>query len=286
MYRKVFAAASFVVLCMIWQIPAQAQSWTQVPGTLVQISVGGTHTNGPHVWGVNSAQLVYEYNDNGGWIQTPGSLVQIAVASDDRVIGVNASQQVYYFSRGQRAWIILPGFSATKIYAGARDVVWGINPTGGVERYDPGTGGLDTFTINLTQLSVSSDGSVWGLDPSGDVFYLDQQSQQFVQVSGATLSQIAVGFGGAVFGINSAGKVYEWDNATQVFFQIPGALTQIAVGSNNAVYGINSSQQIYQYNVTGGFWTQLPGFLTQISVATDGTVWGLNSVGNIYYFTP
>lgn len=107
------------------------------------------------------------------------------------------------------------------------------------------------------------------------------RAASFTPISGA-LKQIAVGSDGSVWGVNSSQQIYTYNFATTAWTNIPGGLVQIAVGSSAAVWGINFQQQIYHWNGSG--WTNIPGALVQIAVGADGDVWGLNAASNIYHY--
>jgi exo-beta-1,3-glucanase (GH17 family) len=170
---------------------------------------------------------------------------------------------------------------------------------------------------SLSQISVATDGSAWGLDSSGNIYVLDSSAQGWLQISGS-LSQIAAGSNGTAWGVNSSGETYQWngnswtwlaeslsqisagsdgdvwgvngdgaiyhlDRQSQAWTHIPGSLTSIAVGYDGAVWGLNSGQ-IYRYNIGSNSFEKVTGALRQISVGADGDVWGINGDGLIYHF--
>jgi len=138
---------------------------------------------------------------------------------------------------------------------------------------------------SLSQLSVGSDGTVWGLSSAGQTYMFNSQTQTWQQAPGL-LTQIAVASNGVVWGLNAAGQIYRYDPATQGWDQISGILSQIAVGSDGDVWGINASSQVYHFNAATQTWVQAPGALAQIAVGYDGTVWGLNAAHQIFRFNP
>lgn len=136
----------------------------------------------------------------------------------------------------------------------------------------------------LSQVSVGSDGSVWGTNSVGDIYTFNSQSQTWQNVPG-WLSQIAVGSSGFVWGLNPAGDIYRFDPSTHNWDPIPGSLSQIAVGSDGDVWGLNGGP-IFHFNTTTQNWDWIPGILRQIAVGFDGAVWGINADGKVYRFNP
>ncbi len=137
---------------------------------------------------------------------------------------------------------------------------------------------------NLTNISVGSDGTVWGIGNLGQIWMYNPQSQTWLEAPGQ-LTQIAVGASGFVWGLNSAGNIYRYDPGTQNWDLIPGNLAKIAVGHDGDVWGINSAGQVWHFNPQTQNWDPVPGVLTQIAVGNDGAVWGLNG-GQIWRFNP
>jgi hypothetical protein len=286
MQRGVLTAVSLMVaLCAVIATPAKAQTWVAVPGTLSHISVGDSTT----IWGVNSADKVYEYNNDGGWTNVPGSLTQVAVGTDGTVWGINSSGQTYQYQSSTNNWTNVPG-TLTSISVGGKDLVWGLNSSGYIYRYDPATKVWDQVVGTLSQISVASDGTIVGLN-AGELYFFEPILQQFIGIPGVIgappLSQVVAGFGAAVFAVDTSGNAYQFDVLNQQLKTIRGTLTEIAVGSTYSVYGVNSAQVAYEFSTTTGLWTELPGAaLTQIAVSPDGTVWGLSSAGLIYNLQP
>ena len=132
---------------------------------------------------------------------------------------------------------------------------------------------------SLHQISVGTDGSIWGINSADSIFFYNSQTQAWQMVPG-WLSQIAVGAKGYIWGLNSEGNIYRFDPATQNWDSIPGSLSQIAVGADGDVWGINSDQSVYHYVWAAQGWEYIPATLTQIAVGFDGAVWGLGSAGN------
>jgi len=135
----------------------------------------------------------------------------------------------------------------------------------------------------LTQLSVGSDGTVWGINSAQQIYAYDISSQAWTPIPGF-LSRIAVGSSSAAWGINSSGAIYRWTGSEWV--NVPGSLAQIAVGGDGDVWGLNALGQIYHYSPAQNTWVGIKGRLNQISVGSTGAVYGVYGAGYLYWYNP
>jgi hypothetical protein len=156
-----------------------------------------------------------------------------------------------------------------------------------VAKFSPYSPGVTWQSVPglLSQISVGSDGTVWGLNSAGQTYMFNSQTQTWQQAPGL-LTQITAASSGVIWGLNAAGQIYRYDPASQSWDQIPGILSQLAVGSDGDVWGMNSSSQIYHFNAASQTWVQIPGALAQLAVGYDGAVWGLNAAHQIFRFNP
>ncbi|MEO7021010.1 MAG: tectonin domain-containing protein [Ktedonobacteraceae bacterium] len=140
-----------------------------------------------------------------------------------------------------------------------------------------------TISTILTQVSCGSQGNVWGVDASHNIYHYqssDGTNWTHAQIPG-TLSQVSAAADGTVWGVNAAGLIYRYVG-NNTWTLISGKLAHVSVGSASLIWGVDPNGLIYQY--TGSAWTQIPGNLKQVSVAADGTVWGVNAAGLIYRY--
>jgi hypothetical protein len=186
------------------------------------------------------------------------------------------------FETGLGGFQQVPG-SLSQLSVGSDGTVWGLSSAGQIWMFNPETQTWLQAPGLLTQVTVASNGVVWGLNAAGQIYRYDPATQSWDQIAGI-LSQLAVGADGDVWGINSAGQVFHFSTATQTWVQIPGALAQLAVGYDGAVWGLNASQQVYRFNPGTQNWQQVGGLLKQVAVGADGDVWGINSAGQTFHF--
>jgi Tectonin domain len=248
--------STLVLLCSVMPICASAQSFSLVPGQLTSISVGGTQTGAAAVWGINSAQNIFEF-DGMAFQNIPGNLTQIAV-DGDTVWGINANGNVFKLDPDQGMFVqILGNLSQIAAHGGA---TWGIDANQNVYQYD-GTGFVQV-PGKLTQIAVDGP-AVWGINASQNVFVFNEIAisgntleRGFRQIPGS-LTAIAVGvLGTEVWGINANQNVFRFDATSQTFVNVPGKLESIAVGGPLigpiGVWGINANQNIFFFDFTSG----------------------------------
>jgi hypothetical protein len=173
--------------------------------------------------------------------------------------------------------------SLSQISVGSDGTVWGLNSAGQPYMFNPQTQTWLQAPGFLTQITVASSGVVWGLNAAGQIYRYNPTTQNWGQIPGI-LSQLAVGSDGDVWGINAGSQIYHFNAATQTWVQIPGTLAQLAVGYDGAVWGINASQQVYRFNPGTQNWQQVGGLLKRVAVGADGDVWGINSAGQTFHF--
>ena len=96
MNRRVLLLAASVSCGAAVIVPASAQQFSQVTGTLTKVAAGRAE-----VWGVNSSQQVFRFTANGSnFVQVAGKLTQIAVGGGnllqtDAVWGLNAGSEIF-----------------------------------------------------------------------------------------------------------------------------------------------------------------------------------------------
>ena len=250
---------SVLIAVMGWAsliVPASAQHFKQMKGTLAQVVAGRNEVFGidasSGVWRANAAKTAF--------VQITGaSLVQVAVgggtgAQLDDVWGINSSQNIFHFDYKTKEFVETGGF---------------------LLQIAVGEGVQDNCHPCET----------WGVNSFEEVFRYDYCTNQFLHIVGIALSQVATG-GGDVWALDGFGGIWRFNFDTQTFVQVPGTLAQIAVGVND-VWGLNGSNQIFHYDLNGGEFNQVGGSLTlaQIAVGGDG-VWGVGSDARIYRFDP
>jgi virginiamycin B lyase len=297
MSRKSVCLSVFLVL-FCWAgvvVPASAQHFQQIPGSLTQVAAGRTE-----VWGLNASHQVYRFiPGTKQFVKISGSLTQIAVGGGallqaDEVWGVNASGGIYRFTFSSMTLVQVPGV-LSQIVVGEGDFdrchpyeVWGINPNLLVYRYDYCSGQFHQSPTApaLTHIATGG-GDLWGLDEFAQIWHYSFQQLQWNQIPGS-LQQITVGVND-VFGLDGNGNVYRFDASNGQFASVSlgGAMaTQIAAGGNGvwAIYTSGQPDLIARFDPNIEEFAQVSGALVQIAVGSGGGVWGVNSSNHVYVF--
>ena len=129
----------------------------------------------------------------------------------------------------------------------------------------------------LKQISVGSDGDVWGVNSGNRVFRRQPRKRRWAAVPGR-LKQIEVGTASEVWGVGTDNRVYRWGGRS--WKQKRGRLKQISVGADGTIWGVNSANKIFVWN--GRKWRKIGGRLKQISVGSRAHVWGVNGNNEIF----
>jgi virginiamycin B lyase len=225
--------------------------------------------------------VVYSVDLSPAWKQIGGALTRISAGSRSNVWGVNSAGNIYRYTQDDaRPWIQIPG-GLSDIGAAADGTVWGVNSAGNIYRYLP-NGTWKQIGGALTRISVGSSSNVWGVNSAGNIYrYTQDDARPWIQIPGG-LSDIGVAADGTVWGVNSADNIFRY-LPDGTWKHIGGKLKAISAGSSSNVCGVNSAGNIYRYTQNDSQpWIQIPGGLSDIGAGIDGTIWGVNSVGNIY----
>ena len=276
-HRKVRFAICLLLTC--WAavvVPASAQHFRQISGSLTTVAVGYTE-----VWGLNSSQI-YRFNPGTKTFdQITGSFTQVAAGGGtllqrDDVWALNPSGAIYRFNFSTKAFAyvcgirrslcrIRPGLSLIQIVVGEGGEdnchpyeVWGrnvdINGSLNIYQYNYCTSLFDYIpTPNPFTVIATGGGDVWGLDEYAQIWHYNYQLPGWTQATGGyfgTLQQIAVGVND-VWGLDGNGAVYRFDPSSNQFnlVQTPAETaateTQIAAGGNGVwalyAYGVGIS---------------------------------------------
>jgi hypothetical protein len=290
MSRKT-AYCSVLPVLVCWAsliVPASAQHFQQVTGSLVSVSAGRAE-----VFGYDAEGAVWRY--------APGTksfakianafLVDIAVgggtdSQPDAVWGVNSSDSVYKFNFVTKAFDAIPGvLTQISVGVGNQDnchpyEVWGVNPVGSVFRYSYCTKKFLQVTGVLSHVATSG-GDVWGINGSGSIFHYNFGTHSFVSVPG-TLTQIAVGVND-VWGVNGSEDVFRYDVNSGTFVSVGGNTAQVAAGGDG-VWLIDTSTHILRFDSSTESFVQVQGNLKGISVGSGAGVFGTNDLNDDFTF--
>jgi virginiamycin B lyase len=282
-----------VLILMSWAsfvIPASAQHFEQVTGTLVSVAAGRNE-----VFGLSSGGAIWRYDaSTQAFNRIAGSLQQVAVGGGslsqlDEVWGITGGA-VYHFNytTGVFDHVAAPALSQIAVGEGVEDnchpyEVWGVVPGSSLYRYNYCSNSFELNNSGPWTQVATGGGGAWGIESTGtllDVF------DSGIGAFGGNLTQVAVGVND-VWAINSSNKVFRFDpNIANPLVPIGGILQtfkQIAAGGDG-VWAVSLSNEIFQFQEDPESFVQVPGTLTSIAVGSGAGVWGVNSSGQVFTF--
>lgn len=143
MNRRILLLAASISCWAAVTVPASAQHFEQIPGSLTQVAAGRAE-----VWGINASQQVYRFNATTvEFVQVAGKLKQVAVGGGsllqtDAVWGLNAGSEIFQYNFTTKKLVQVTG-ELTQITVGDGDTdnchpyeVWGINAGQEVFRFN------------------------------------------------------------------------------------------------------------------------------------------------------
>lgn len=242
------------------------------------------------------------------WQVQPGALAQISVAADGTVLGANASNNIYQWPPIN--WVQVPG-AAVNVAVVNANKAFAYNPNGAVMPTATGTAGLWAWNgtawsqlqmpagvTSFTWMAAAKDGTLYAVDPSGNVNRLDAQAGTWSIASlGANFPAGHVaGQSGSLFyfvqtadgGVDGTGTGPGaiWKVYAGVANVLPGNSTNtpfadVSVDSAGDLWAVDSMQGVYHWNGTG--WDTITGMMiSQLAVGNAGNLWGINAQGAIY----
>jgi hypothetical protein len=305
-----FALCLLLICSTAAVVPASAQHFKQIPGSLSYIAAGRNE-----VWGLQfPGGLIWRFNPSTqSFNQVPGSLAQIAVGGGtlllpDAVWGTNGGS-VFSFNLStnahtQRMPTAPPGSSYKQVAVGEgyADVsgchpyeVWflaGIGSSGAPWRYNYCQNVFVEVPLpSATPFThiATGGGDIWALDADARIWHFDTFNQGWNEVLGGyggTLQQITVGVSD-VWGLDGNGAVYRFDPYSQTFVMYLDALNagspmQIAAGGDGVwVFEGPYANNGLRYDSLNGS-QNVGSFWTQVAVGSGAGVWVLNTSSNVY----
>ena len=305
------------VLCLMlicWTaavVPASAQHFQQMSGSLSQIAAGHSE-----VWGLKfPGGQIYRFSPSTqSFNQVPGSLSQIAVGGgtllvSDQVWGVNGAG-VFSFNLGTNAYTQRNPPGAATFFnhiAVGKGGVWeaeGCYPyeVWGLASSVPASSGLpyrynwcegrffqvplpSGSTVPFTRIATGG-GDVWALDANAQIWHF---TGQWTGIGGGyhgTLQQITVGVND-VWGLDGNGAIYRYDPYLGYFvpFQLPSTgFAQIAAGGDG-VWGVGQNVTLYngfRLDSLAAEFVDVGSFWTQVAVGSGAGVWVINSSDEVF----
>lgn len=158
---------------------------------------------------------------------------------------------------------------------------WALGTDNSLSTWDSNGFSWDTQApppTTFVQLSVASDGTLLGVDTSGDVYINTPGSGLWNLQIASGIASAAVTDSNNYVVIDTLGAITRWSGGLST--TIPSGPTQIATGTTSSVmFGSDASGNVYQWSETAFAWTLLSGALVQVSVSPAGQLYGTSSSG-------
>jgi virginiamycin B lyase len=183
--------------------------------------------------------------------------------------------------QGGNTWTSLAGGTTpTQVSVSSDGTLWGIDANGKTWNFNQlaQTWTQMSSTPKMSDISVGSMSNVWALDASGKPYQYNFSNSTSTSKNGS-LKQISIAADGTIWGVDVSQKVWEWGGSA--WNSMPGTLVEVAVGAASNIWGLNSTGAVFSYSSTSGSWTTEPGTLAHIAVASDRTVVGINASNQV-----
>lgn len=235
--------------------------------------------------------LGYSYDDE--WAVVSGLLRRISMTSKGRFWGVNATNDVYRWTRS--TWQPIPTkwlFTCRQVCASQRDdSVWALSTTGSVYTWNGKTWtDMDASTPGLAQLTLYDKNTAWAVSEDGEAYSTTNAGRTWAEHStgdlGFTPRQFAYGNDKSLFALDEDGFRYvsakdgSWTRLLTV------RLAQLSVADASTMWGVDLDGRLWRTgkDTGGGSWVYVPGnFLAAaVAVARDGTLVAIDRSDKIY----
>jgi virginiamycin B lyase len=155
----------------VYRFDPGIQAWDHITGVLTQLSVASDGT----VIGLNAGQLFY--------FEPMSQLFQ-------GVTGVSGAPPL------------------SQVVAGFGGAVFALDTSGNIYQFNTTTQTLETLTGNLSQIAVGSNYAIYGVNAAQTAYEYNLQTALWTELPGAALTKIAVSSDGTVWGLSSTGQIY------------------------------------------------------------------------------
>lgn len=141
-----------------------------------------------------------------------------------------------------------------------------------LQEYRAATSGISV------QPSTSAFNGIWGLKPTNEVMRTSRPGE-WGTIPGI-LTQIAAGFDGSVFGVNPSQQVWQWTGSA--WKQLPGGLKKVAVQSASRIAGVNEGGEAWTFDGTTWSGIPTPMKMKDIAIGNDGYLFAIGQQDQIF----
>lgn len=282
----------------VYQYDASTASWLPVTGPAPQttwVSVGDDLT----VWAGTSNSVYALDLSTQTWSSVPLPVVRgihpaiSPTIGDAAHIWMYTTVGIFRYVANTQTWQSVqqqgnPIASLTQIACGSASTIWGLEGSGNVYTVTAEPSGacqLSQVGGQLARMSVAADGSVWGIDGTGQLCQLVEGSFQGLgQPSTGALRALSAASDATVWCVDASGNVYQYAAADwQPIAAVPGGCGDISAAADGSVWALDNANHLSLYlgDVAGGTepWFQTGAILKQVAAGDMGNVWGIDPTG-------
>lgn len=308
------------VLAYIQDLAANSNNSGSVEGFTTDISYISQRSANMQLRGINMENTM---RAGTMWDGLTSKLVHISVGNSSTASGIDIRGDLWV--RTQNTWKNIPGpvpnypiittsissdgvltvltvpAVTNKPSSGFNAYTWNGNNISSVYHttwYQVGIAGQDK---GLVSISNGSKTNMWGIAPSGNVYFRNNINNRYSQLSGVVFKDISTSFDNVVLGIG-IGRRNVWQPIptdtsrwNPIIGQIPMNsayyFKKIIIGNVNNVYSIRENDTLIKLQptltVSGLYYTSssillpLPGKFKNISAGSDGTLVGITTSGSL-----
>lgn len=208
----------------VYYKPAGSSPW-QPMGTLKLKNID-ISTDGSHIWGIAPDDAIYYRNGiNGSWTRIPGALKQVSTSSDGSAWGANRNDYVYTRVTHTGGWSYVGPHNMKQIDVSDNNShIYAIRTDDAIYYKAGRNGSWQNISGKLKQVSVSNDGSAWGVNSTNMVYYKTLNgSWQGIDHRIFDMKQVSVSDDGLhVWGVNDANKIFYRAGRNGSWTEVPG----------------------------------------------------------------
>ena len=283
---------------------SQTQKWTNENYKALKLAIDGKE----NLWRIaENGDIARKLDD--AWIGVIGKAQDITADQDGRIFIAGQDNRLYEWQEGTASWKTYPQIAARSITANAGQI-WRTNESGkifaiglstpsqqeGISQGERGDGAVNPANIAdtsdiifervpdntlLSDLSIGADGSVFGLNSSGEIRRWSNTEQRF-NIFPGQVNQLIVQDNGLPLSIGTQGNLIEHDGEAWRSINLNLSLIDIALSANNQVLAINNKNQIAKLSERRTSFSLLPQRGQKIAAQKNGEFWAIDSMKRLF----
>ena len=245
-------------------------SWTALPGNASRLAADAQGL----IWVVGVDGALARRLDN-AWIGVNGQALDIAADANGNVLMVGRDGKVYQWSESEVRWTEVFGAAQAVSVATGGGQVWRVDAD--AKLYAKGI----RAALPDGKLSAESPKRPSGTTNLASV--VSALPIEFVKVASSTaLTDLSIGSDGSVYGLNAAGLIQRWSNAERRFNAFPGSLKKMEVNSLGLPLGVNAASTLLRHDGTAWRKINLQFGIFDVSIAGVSNTLAMSADEQLY----